>query len=441
MALPPLHIPTRSAQLESLKVQSALKLQGLSLKVGQTLQASVTQVDAKGNVQLQAGQHTLVTQSSHPLKQGQTLQLTVTGMDKQQRPVLQFGPGVTANPAPQTAGTQQQQQIMQALRSSLPKQGDIPSLATQLQSALKTPDLPQNIRQAIQQVVQHSLPLQSSMPAKDVQTAIKQSGQFLESTLAQSAKTATSAPTLSGDLKANLSRLLQQLSALQQAQPNTQAKATQTQTTALVYERPQASTQMPSGNPTPDHTKAPQQLLHPQQAHTAKAADTQQAQQLTQDSQNQILQQLKGKATGALHSIQTQQLQHLQTQGESSNQWQMTLPVYMEDQTLTLDLVIQKDASEHQDENADNNHDWQFFLHLDIPNLGPMKINVSLKNQQLTTCIIAEQQSTQQLLQAHADDLAQQLHTKDIQLHSFTCLHGKPRMPEQTLSALIEDDA
>ncbi len=170
-------------------------------QVGQLLQAQVLTGTVNNQVTLRIGQTTLAAQTQTPLTAGQTLTVQVARLGDQ--PVLKLlpqTPPVLTDP------------LTAALRSALPRQTGLAPLLANLgllaQSARAgntPPPLPATVLQAAEQIYRDLSDSHQAATARGLQRAIRDTGLFLESKLAQ--LTRGGSAELGTDFKAALLRL------------------------------------------------------------------------------------------------------------------------------------------------------------------------------------------------------------------------------------------
>lgn len=168
-------------------------------QVGQLLQATVTRSDI-GKVLLSIGNRQLSAQTSLPLQNGQQLALQVRSLGEQ--PLLRIMTNLSA-PSP----------VADAVRMLLPVHAALTPVLASLGQLAKSTDspLPAPIRELVRNILKQLPDTASSATRAGLKQALHSSGIFLESRLAQAARTGGANPGIQFDFKANLLRLVQAL--------------------------------------------------------------------------------------------------------------------------------------------------------------------------------------------------------------------------------------
>lgn len=213
-----------------------------TLQAGALVSARVQQVLAENLVQVAIGNLSMELASELPLQAGQTVQVAVSQTPHGlQLAIIGQGGGaaagtsgtptpaatvvdVTGRPAPTLAPLPDPLTGLERLALSIAseeaatRQGSQGQLFADLQAVADSPNLPPALRAAVAQVLAQQTPLSPALTAEDVQSAVQNSGLFLESSLANG-----NAPGVP-DLKAALIVLRQTLTTvLQSADPGTTA--------------------------------------------------------------------------------------------------------------------------------------------------------------------------------------------------------------------------
>jgi len=215
------------------------------LQPGSVISARVLQILGSNTVQIAIGGQSIEVQSQVPLQAGQTLQLAVSQtsdgvrlaiVDQQSAAAASQGSLASANGAaasdtvtlaPDAAASiaslttsavaaptiqltpQEALVVATAVQSAATQQSSLANLFANLGVAAGLDSLPQPVQKAIAQVLTQQLSLDQDLTGKDIQQAFRNSGLFLEASLASGSVSSTSSP----DLKAALIVLRQVLTA------------------------------------------------------------------------------------------------------------------------------------------------------------------------------------------------------------------------------------
>ncbi|WP_035641067.1 flagellar hook-length control protein FliK, partial [Bradyrhizobium sp. ORS 375] len=214
---------------------------GTTLQAGALISARVQQVLAENLVQVAIGNLSLELATELPLQAGQSVQVAVS-QTAQGLQLAIVGQGTasgtsgtptpaatvvdvtgrlapTLAPPPDPLTGLERLAVSMASEEAATRQGSQGQLFADLQAVADSPNLPPALRAAVAQVLAQQTPLSAALTADDVQTAVQNSGLFLETSLAKGST--ASAPS---DLKAALIVLRQTLaSVLQTVDPGTTA--------------------------------------------------------------------------------------------------------------------------------------------------------------------------------------------------------------------------
>lgn len=348
-------------------------------RVGAILQATVLEISEAGSATLQIGNVRVQASSAQPLQAGTTLELKVLSLEP--KPTLQ-----RLEPADTVTETRSS-----ALRAALPRQGGLaPLLANLLEAAQPGTArtlLPQALAERIAQLVQ-SLPAPSQVSHEGgLQSAIENSGLFLESRLATAAGNPSQPPPVN-DFKAGLLRLAALLGA--------PAEATAGPSTAPPPPtRAAAPAAQPSAAPTINHL--------PSTAHA--------------------LAELSHQVDAALARIQVGQLSVAAHDAGASPYWLVELPVRAGDTANVLQLRIEREPRRTE---QDAPEAWALTVALDLTGLGPLYARVSYAQGRIGTRLWAESTDTHRLVERYAPVLEQNLKDAGLEVSAIICVQGSP---------------
>jgi flagellar hook-length control protein FliK len=382
-------------------------LQGLVLKEGEMLQATVRQSDPSGQLTLEISGKLLQAVSTLRLAAGMTLQLRVERSND----------GVTL-----LLDEPQQKRLMyqQALRQNLPRQESLQPLLQRLAQWQQTPGksaqpatavdtkapndtsaqvatntthpeatttpLPKSVAQAVTRLLTLLPGLQQLFKAEGLQQAISNSGPFLESHLLQGAPVRT----LDSDVKAALLRLAQ---------------------TIRQY--------LSEGKP-PSNTQTREQ---------------------SEDGLRSLLRQIES----GVARIQSNQLNALTGRGESEERLNLNLELPLFDlqqrKVEVLQIRIRRDGKR----GGKNGERWSVTLHLSPQGYGDIRAVVSLSGGKISTTFWCEKEETAQLFREQLHQLQERLKEQGVETAHCSSRCGKP--PEEAdelatqLSGLIDTQA
>lgn len=381
-------------------------------QVGQMLQAQAITGTVNNQVTLRIGLTNIGAQTQAPISAGQNLTVQVIRLGEQ--PVLKLVPTQAAPAAtdPLTA----------ALRSALPRQtglapllANLGLLAQSASSNATSPPLPANVMQAAAQIYRDLTGSHQAATARGLQQAIRDTGLFLESKLAQLAHGGTA--EVGTDLKAALLRLQALLS--DTPRPAITATATTPTTTLPQDEQPEL--------PAPPLRNIPlqaQAASAPSLAHAQVAAAA--------------LDELQRQTEGTLARVQLNQLASLPSTTETQPSWLLELPIRHQAQVDLFHLRIEREA-QNKSVAATEGRPWVVTLAFDLPGLGPVHARVAVLGEQVSTTFWAEQARTTQAFHNHLETLRQNLHQAGLGVGNLNCHTGQPPYPPSTPQPPIMD--
>jgi hypothetical protein len=161
--------------------------------------------------------------------------------------------------------------------------------------------------------------------------------------------------------------------------------------------------------------------LHPQ----IPQAQARPGSTITNLTSEHLLEQLLQQTEGGLARILTQQL-HSVSHDPQRPLWLMELPVRHENGVDVFDLRIHRDAEEHHAAAEQAQHTWTVMLGFDLQGLGPVRAQVSLVQDQISTFWWADQPNTVELFHQHVDQLRHRITTVGLKVNKLQCKHGIP---------------
>ena len=398
-------------------------------RVGQVLAATVVANPQPGQTELRIGNLLVRAQTGAlELPAGQQLRLEVASLKEQ--PVLKLLGLLQANP------------LTVALRDTLPRQQPLTPLLTALariaagsQSQQLSPVITRYAREVFERLPDAA----SVATASGLRQALRDSGLFLETKLAQAAPTAgmpqPTAPTTdtNRDFKANLLRLVNVLretaansapAARQVVPPAGAAGATQsaapTPTPPLPATAPQDATLARTPRAAMPELGAPLQRGQPPlpPLTTARLLREQEVALTTRELQRQ--------AEGALARVQLNQLSSLPQERQAGMEWLIELPVRREHETDVWNLRISRGAERDGDRGqSDAGGGWSVMLAFDLPGIGPLQTRVNLRADQISAQFFSRTPGTLALVQEHLPLLQARLRQAGLGVDELTCHHGQ----------------
>ncbi len=377
-------------------------------QVGQLLQAQVLTGTVNNQVTLRIGQTTIEAQTQTPLAPGQTLTVQVVRLGDQ--PILKV--------LPQQAPPTLADPLSAALRTALPKQtglapllANLGLLAQSTGAGSTSPPLPATVMQAAAQIYRDLSDSHQAATARGLQQAIRDTGLFLESKLAQLTRGGNA--ELGTDFKAALLRL---------------------QTLLNDTPRPTPPPATPAGTPAGQSTTAPPRdaaVAHPApplrglpvQAQAASAPTLARA-----ALAGAALDELQQQTEGSLARLQLNQLASLPDSAEPQPSWLLELPLRHQAQVDLFHLRIGREASGQADD-AVTGRPWVVSLAFDLPGLGPVQARVAVLGEQVSTTFWAEQASTTQAFHSHLETLRQNLQQAGLGIGDLVCRTGQAPQP------------
>lgn len=335
--------------------------------------------------------------------------------------------GEDLNPANLLHAAQQQQRPLPPLYANLAE-------LQQLQNKQLLDVLPALVRERIQ-ALWRALPDTSQVqkPA-GLKQAMHYSGPFLESALlALSRGEGNTYPAR--DVKTGLLRLASAIrtqlgtEALTHRAGETQLRSTDP---GLTAEPARAATTATPGNPsaatnTPAPDKATNAGFADVRSLNAQIPQSQAraVEMVTQLNTEHLLTQLLQQTEGGLARILSQQL-HTVSHDPQRPLWLLELPVRHEGGVDVFDLRIQRDPQEQANAADKARHTWTVMLGFDLQGLGPVRAQVSLVQNQISTYWWAQHTSTVDLFHEHMAQLQHRISAAGLKVDKLQCKLGIP---------------
>lgn len=357
-----------------------------NLPSGQILRALVLNSNVNGNVTLQINGKQIDAKSTLNLNPGEILNIKVFNTEKQI--ILKLLQETNSN-----------ETLLKALRTTLPRQTSLTPLLANLYQITCNPEkwipiFPQPILQLAKQLFNQMPDAGSIANADKLRGALRNSGLFLESSLAQLTSEQLLQYCINNDLKALLMRLF---SMLKKELP------TSLPDKALLDADHMTAT-------TKDQL-LPQIKLEPDQ-HIVETND-----------RKQVLLLLFRQLEGSLARIQFQQLSSLPTEDSNSFLLNIELPIRHHDFIDVFQLQIRK---EPKNTGKDTTDKWTVRLAFNLVTLGPVVIIITLAKQRISASFLSERPSTTALFKQHASMLEENLENAGLELGAFRFRTGIP---------------
>ncbi len=341
-----------------------------NLKPGQILQATALSDTQNSQLKLQIGVTRLIAQTQVAIKSGQQLTLSVEKGGK--FPELRL----------LTTLSREQLQA-NALKMLLPRQQPLAQLfdkiAAQLSNTSSNP-APGNVRQAIDGLVGRLLSTDQPQFQQQLRTALQNSGLFTEAHLLQGSGNPA-------DLKLNLLRLFELI-----------------------------------------NTLLPGKGLNPQQSAAALTASDSSGTPLPADSPLRFLLDLLKQLDSGLARIQSNQLASLPQEDPTRQTWQFELPVRHNEQLDVFRIRLQKEPGKSGEK---EDAVWSLTLRMNLEPLGPMRVQLRLQGEAISSVLWAEQAETTSLIKNNLEKLRSALEKAGLDVTKLEAYQGKSDSDEQ----------
>ncbi|MDB2705144.1 flagellar hook-length control protein FliK [Pseudomonadota bacterium] len=347
-----------------------------------------------------------------------------------------------------------EQRILENIRQLLPHQPATPQLKV-ISSLIQQQSLPDNVRQAIDTLVQHSTDKAQLTDAGKLKQSVLSSGVVMENILLNQPNIKTQ------DFKANLAKVMVAVEASLLQMKNAAAKPelnklpSQVESALTVngktpaqllnvllsnnYRIPLLSANSPAFLSTitsPSHALSIVQLL------TKPFTLAPQSLMATIEkvvARPELLQLLK-EVEGVHQKIQMNQLIMLkepETTSNTASSWLFDVPVK---DKHNLDIVqMQIDQQKNAKDDKEDNDIWNVKLRLDTENLGPVQASVTLHQSDVKVVIKAEIEESAQLLTEYLSELELAMAKLELTMSYLSCSCGEVEQAIMTSSDLPKD--
>ena len=273
--------------------------------------------------------------------------------------------------------------------------------------------LPDEVRSAIQQVLATQPPLTAGVTGPGLQTAVANSGLFLEARLAQGLASG-SVPTVTNDFKAVLLQLAQGLGALLDTDPAAALLAAEG-AAATVPNTPSSSSRS-AGRPPP-----------PLRGGVTQGQGAARPQVDAEMAEEPLLRVLDHDVHAALARLELSQAASARLQ-DGSSFWKFELPVAAPDGPAMAQFEISRDAPGHGG-GSDAAATWRTRFAVNVTPSGPVHAELALSGDTIHVTLWADDTDTRTLLAADRAALAEALRAEGLPEAAVRIAPGSPTPP------------
>lgn len=145
---------------------------------------------------------------------------------------------------------------------------------------------------------------------------------------------------------------------------------------------------------------------------------------------------LEHETEGMLKQLVSLQLQPLEQEAEQPR-WVLDLPYRHSGGVGTVQAEIERERRQGEVEEAG----WTIRLRLDLAELGPLSIRLTLKGQRLSASLLAERAPTAALLRSRLPLLREQLEARELEVTALHAGQGQTANPTRHPGPLISEQA
>jgi hypothetical protein len=356
-----------------------------SWRIGTVLSARPLGINPDGMMVLQIGALAVETEAPKGQLPSQ-FQVRVLTLGAQ--PMLEVISAQTPEPA-----------MQQAMRERLPQQNGYAPLLATLDALSQRPalrQLPAYLRPALA-MLEHGVRTPAEITrGEGLEEAIKRSGLFLESQLAE--PHLDMAGLSQEDWKGALLRLASLL-----------------------------DDYLPARRPAPTSNETPPPL---QQRGVQAQPRAPLPLSLLDDDVDALLGRLHGEVHAALARVEVAQLE-----ATTTSAWMIEIPLQGEDGHDILQIHLQQQGD------TDSGSSWTLGFAIDLPSLGPIQGELQLRALRLSVRLWAERADTVQRLEQQFGTLRQTLSSSGLTLDQLTCQQGMPQLSGQHSAILLRTTA
>jgi hypothetical protein len=313
--------------------------------------------------------------------------------------------------------------VTQQLVSQHSRQGSLDGLLKLLQNLPASDQTSVDLRAVADKLLAGLPDVQQLSTPKGLALALAGSGAFLESKLLTGQN-----PTLAPDMKADLLKVIAQLTPGLPANSNLNAiiaANTLAQAMPNFVRNALGMLGQVSAKPSPTGFPLPERLLQ-----SAEGEDD--------------LEHLLRLAAAAVSRLQSHQLSSLEQTGVTSDgrlmsTWQMEIPMRNMQDIVPLQVKFQREEApekeaqqDRRDEREPKQQLWRVDLAFDMEPLGPLQVQAQLIKGSLSSQLWAERPYTASLIESNLAALRERLLASGLNVGDLDCHQGKPPAGAQT---------
>ncbi|AHF05453.1 hypothetical protein MARPU_07085 [Marichromatium purpuratum 984] len=170
--------------------------------------------------------------------------------------------------------------------------------------------------------------------------------------------------------------------------------------------------------------------------HNREASDTEARAPMPTPPTMSIGKALEQEAEGMLKQLVSLQLQPLEQEAEQPR-WVLDLPYRHSGGVGTVQAEIERERGQGEVEEAG----WTIRLRLDLTELGPLTIRLTLRGQRLSASLLAERAPTVALLRSRLPLLREQLEARELEVAALHAGQGQTPDPARHSGPLISEQA
>ncbi|WP_018953909.1 flagellar hook-length control protein FliK [Thioalkalivibrio sulfidiphilus] len=297
------------------------------------------------------------------------------------------------------------------LSSLLPAQGGQTALLSALWALQQQParlaELPPGVRDAVEQLFRQLPTADQATRPEGLRQAVQASGLFHEAGLAAVAAGSAAGPA------ANLKSALLSLATRLRALPGPPSAA-------LPGTRP-----VDTPPPRPGALPSPQPRIETPPALLGREA---------------LLETLRSRAESALARLALHQWSSAESSESGLPRWLMELPLRSGNGIDLVHLLLEREPDQPE---AEEQASWRAEFALDLPELGPVRVRISVTGDQVRTRFWAENEETVGRIRAELPRLMKSLENRRLEVKDLGCHAGAPPAPTEARPQrpLLDDHA
>ena len=136
---------------------------------------------------------------------------------------------------------------------------------------------------------------------------------------------------------------------------------------------------------------------------------------------------LYSKIQSAIARLSLLQVNTAENFFRGEHMWQLEIPVKHTEAVEIISITIENEQKQpqHKDKNT-----WVVNLALDLPQLGPIQVRISLFKQGFSSCFWSESPKALRLIEGQFETLRTKLEQQGLKTLSLCCQQGKPAATE-----------